>query len=283
MVTAFPPLAWLRVPPRIWCLVIVALIVLAGYGLQALSSVRLRLKPDQRPVFVTIVGVLIVAELLWTDVDYIVGKPQSQWLDLYQQIAQTLLDDGVTRFYSPTYSFPQQAASYWRIPDFGGVDPLQLRSYVVEFEQATGTLVNSYTVTLPPLASDDLRTANRDAVIDAQKLGEWGVSHVVSAYPLTTVGLEPLTQIDGVYIYRNTLITADLPASSANPNCQQPPSVFPYLPGWYGRSLSVDASNDQFGEMLPCYTPTTLVPSLAVSGIGLLICLGLFIIGGRRA
>lgn len=287
LVTMFPPLAWLRVPPRIWCLAIVALIVLAGYALQSLYAPRLRLTPVRRALLVGGIGAFVVAELLWTDVAYIVAKPQSDWLDRYLPIAQALIEDGVTRVYSPTYSFPQQAAAYWNIPDFGGVDPLQLRGYVLEFALATGTSVDGYSVTLPPLEGDDLSKANQTAVIDAQKLGEWGVSHIVSAYPLTSPGLEQRTIIDGVYIYRNTFAPPpeSTPGAAANPNCQQPPNpyFFPYLPGWYAHPLLTSELDGDVGEMRTCYSPTTLAPSLAVSGVGLLICCAALIIGGRRA
>ena len=285
IVTIFPPLAWLRVPPRIWCLAIVALIVLAGHGLQALYAARLRLTPSRRAILVSVIGLALLAELLWTDVAYIVGKPQREWLDAYAPIAQALLADGVTRVYSPSYSFPQQAASYWKIPDFGGVDPLQLRGYIPEFEQATGTRVTGYTVTLPPLEGNDLMTVNQTAIIDAEKLGQWGVSHVVSAYPLTTMGLEQRAQIDGVYIYRNLFLvsSSDPLPESANPNCQQQPNsmFFPYLPGWYPSPI-VDPAGE-FVEIRDCYVPTTALPSLAVSGLGVLLSLGLLVMGDKRA
>lgn len=224
LTTLIPSLLWLRVPARIWIVAVFALIVLTGYGLQALSESK-RLSAPQRSWLVGLVGVLIALELLWTDVALIQPRPQREWLDPYAPIAQAMIADGATKFYSPSYSLPQQAATYWTLPDFGGVDPFQLRDYIPAFEAATGTTARGYTVTLPPF-DGPLASANRDAVIDAGKLAAWGVSHVVSAFPIDQPDLTLVQAIataqsssaSTVYIYRNRLAT--LPASDwQRPQC----------------------------------------------------------------
>jgi hypothetical protein len=219
-----PSLLWLRVPARIWIVVVFALLVLAGYGWQALSE-RKGLPAPRRALLVGVVGVLVALELLWTDVALIQPRPQREWLDSYAPIAHALIADGATKFYSPSYGLPQQAAAYWTLPDFGGVDPFQLRDYIPAFESATGTTARGYTITLPPF-DGPLESANRDAVIDPDKLAAWGVSHVVAAFPidhpdLTLVQAITTAQLSRgatVYIYRNRRAT--LPASDwQRPQC----------------------------------------------------------------
>jgi len=250
LVRLAPPLLWFRVPSRAWIVAIVALIILAGYGLEALTERRKRpmlrlagvglmamgllsaliavnyplrqgagiaavigliatgvvlLIAQRLPTMrlTTLISGLIVLDLIWVDVSLVRGLPQRYWLDSYEPIAQALLEARVTRLYSPDYSFPQQAHAYWNIPDFGGVDPFQLKDYIPEFEAATGTKISGYTVTLPPFNNPDLRVANRDAIINPKKLAQWGVSHILTSFPLDTPGLQLERRIADLYLYTN--------------------------------------------------------------------------------
>ncbi len=146
--------------------------------------------------------ILILIDLLAINVTLIEGRDRADWLDRYRPLAETLITDGVSRVYSPSYSLPQQVAAYWNIPLFGGVDPFQFADYVKVVEAATGVHAQGYSVTLPALEGDPA-VVNRDARIDASLLGQWGVSHVVSAFPIDDPDLQILKQTDGVYIYRN--------------------------------------------------------------------------------
>ncbi len=159
---------------------------------------------------------IVVADELWIDRTLLEGRGPDQWLEPYRPLAEFLRDDGATRVYSPSYSLPQQAAAYWNIPQFGGVDPFQMSAYVTAAEAATGVQAGGYSVTIPAYASDTsdvgrlgsseadlIATANRDAPIRPDLLGQWLVSHVVSAFPLDVDGLTLATQIADVYVYRN--------------------------------------------------------------------------------
>ena len=155
---------------------------------------------------------IVVADVLWIDRTLLEGRGPDQWLEPYRPLAEFLRDDGVTRVYSPSYSLPQQAAAYWNIPQFGGVDPFQMSAYITAAEAATGVQASGYSVTIPAYESragdsdseeDAISTANRDALIRPDLLGQWLVSHVVSAFPLDVEGLVLAAQIDGVYVYRN--------------------------------------------------------------------------------
>jgi hypothetical protein len=164
---------------------------------------------------------LVVADVLWIDRTVIEGRSKTEWLDPYRELAAYLTDDGATRVYSPSYSLPQQAAADWDIPQFGGVDPFQFSSYVAAAQAATGVSATGYSVTIPAYVvgqsepdteeedggsseRDVLATANRDAPIDAEQLGQWLVSHVASAFEINAPGLELDAHIGDVYLYRNT-------------------------------------------------------------------------------
>ena len=156
------------------------------------------------PLFV----IVVAADLLWIDPSLIEGRSTRAWLDPYRDLALTLKDDGATRVYSPSYSLPQQASAYWDIPQFGGVDPFQMKTYVEAAEAATGVRSEGYSVTIPAYASGEasLDAANRDAPLRADLLAQWDVSHVVAAYPLEADGLALIAQVNGIYVYRNLLL-----------------------------------------------------------------------------
>jgi hypothetical protein len=191
----------------------------ATIGLFALPATALimalaifgKLRPRVLLVGFTLV---VAADGLWIDRTLVEGHSQREWLDPYQELAEFLIQDGATRVYSPSYSLPQQAGAYWRIPQFDGVDPFQFERYVKPAETATGVAANGYSITLPAFQSDDtdakltaeelLATANQNAPINPVLLGEWNVSHVVSAFEIQATGLELATKIGEVYVYRNT-------------------------------------------------------------------------------
>ncbi len=173
-------------------------------------------------VLVIALAAILLADLLWIDRTLVEGRSRAAWLDPYAPLAALLAEDGATRVYSPSYSLPQQAAAYWDIPQFGGVDPFQLRTYTGAFAAASGIPAAGYSITLPPYSVNDpgpadserdrLARANRDALPDAALLGEWLVSHVVAAFPLEVEGLELVREMviedAPVYVYRNTLAPA---------------------------------------------------------------------------
>ncbi len=173
-------------------------------------------------------ALVVLIDVLWIDRTLVKGRHEDEWLAPHQELAAYLVDAGATRVYSPSYSLPQQAAAYWEIPQFGGVDPFQMQQYVSAAKHATGVQADGYSVTLPAYQWDDdtdddlsfdeiLAQANHDAPIRPDLLAQWMVSHVVSAFEIDAAGLELETQIGDVYVYRNTLMPA-VTINWQNPN-----------------------------------------------------------------
>jgi hypothetical protein len=157
---------------------------------------------------------VVIADVLWIDRTLIEGRHRDTWLEPYRELGEYLRDDGAVRVYSPSYSLPQHAATYWQIAQFGGVDPFQLTAYVDAAEMATGVRASGYSITLPAFEVDSveefesqdaiLANANRDAPIQPELLGRWVVTHVISAFEIEADGLELAAQMGDVYVYRNT-------------------------------------------------------------------------------
>ncbi len=165
--------------------------------------------------------VLVFADLAINGVAWLEWRPQSAWLPPDQvQLAERLTELGAYRIYSPTYSLQQQVAEDYHLRLFGGVDPFQLSGIAAAVEQGGGINQQGYSVILPPLIGvqgDDLATANRDAILNTAVLGQWGVTHIVSAYPLNAAALERVDQVGDTYVYanRDPALTTDFAASPA--------------------------------------------------------------------
>ncbi|MEP7292342.1 MAG: hypothetical protein ABI835_11190, partial [Chloroflexota bacterium] len=94
--------------------------------------------------------------------------------------------------------------------------PFQLSGISEAIIGGGGIGQGGYSVVMPPLTGvvgNDLTTVNRDAIPDTALLGEWGVTHVVAAYPLNVPMLEQVDVIDGVDVYanRDPALTTDFP------------------------------------------------------------------------
>ncbi len=157
-------------------------------------------------------ALVVLADLLWIGGSLVEGRSEREWLDPYRPLAEHLQEARAIRVYSPTYSLPQQAAAYWQIAQFDGVDPFQTRAYVEAAEAATGVRADGYSVTIPAFAAEDqdqteletLALANCDAPLRPDLLGAWLVTHVVAACPLAADGLILEARIGEVYVYRNS-------------------------------------------------------------------------------
>jgi hypothetical protein len=164
-------------------------------------------------VVASIALILVVADLALTGHGRLEWRGESDWLSPAQvALAERLIADGADRVYSPTYSLEQSTAEIYGLRLFGGVDPFQLRSRVEAIRRGGGIAFDGYSVVEPPLigaVGDDLSQVNRDATIDTQTLADYGVSHVVAAYPIDHPRLNHLDTLDGVYVYENDDLAAD--------------------------------------------------------------------------
>ncbi len=171
---------------------------------------------------------LIVASFLFLSIDLVYNgkqwlewRSESLWLSPTQRaLAETLIEDSAARVYSPTYSLEQQTVAAYDLDLFGGIDPFQIQAIADAVSLGGGIESSGYSVVTPPLLGmdgDQIATANRQALPDTRILGQWGVTHVVSAYPLAVSTLALLTRISDIYVYVNRddvrdLATRQIPA-----------------------------------------------------------------------
>lgn len=182
-----------------------------------------RLRPAQ---FAVIVFALAAVDLVHNGHQWMQWRGESEWITPSQiELAEALVDDSLAapeayqpgRIYSPTYTLEQQTAAVYDLRLFGGVDPFQIVAVSEAIREGGGIPSDSYSVVVPPLIGiegDAIETANRDALPDVSILSRWGVTHVVSAYPLDVASLELAAQVDAGYIYVNRDPVLILPAHS---------------------------------------------------------------------
>ena len=92
------------------------------------------------------------------------------------------------RAYSPSYSIPQHVGQLFQLQLADGIDPLQLRRYVMFMYQASGVGAWPYAVTLPAFlgaqTDEDIRTALKDIQPNAALLGLLNVKYIAAAFPI---------------------------------------------------------------------------------------------------
>jgi len=235
---------------------------LGTFALPGVALVMLLAIFGKLPARTLIMGfaLVVVVDVLWIDRTLVEGRGEDEWLKPYRALAEYLDQSGATRVYSPSYSLPQQAAVYWNIPQFDGVDPFQMESYVQVAEAATGVRANGYSVTIPAYKphntgesgqqseSEVLAAANRDAAINPRLLGQWLVSHVVSAFEIDANGLVLEARIGDVYVYRN-VFAPDADLSWHGPNRVTVRVSRPYTGTLY--AVAGGRWKDERGEGLP--------------------------------
>jgi len=89
-------------------------------------------------------------------------KAVSTGESLLQSITQDPSSD--FRIFTPSDSIPQQTAAFHQLEMANGIDPLQLKSYVkyFNFKEKDGTILEGYSVTLPPFITGHPRIDNID-------------------------------------------------------------------------------------------------------------------------
>jgi len=133
--------------------------------------------------------------------------PEAQAFSERADVAEWLAKQpGPFRTYSPSYSLPQHIAQRAGLELADGVDPMQIAAYARYMQRATGAQAARYSVTIPAFPPEaDVRTALRDAPVDARLLGQLNVRYIVSEFPIGADGVIEQARIGSTYIYENKL------------------------------------------------------------------------------
>jgi hypothetical protein len=166
---------------------------------------RGRLTADR---FVLAIAALLVIDLLL--LDWALYRPvnvNEAFADGSEPAAWLANQAGSFRSYSPSYSIPQHVGQAFQLQQADGIDPLQLRRYVMFMQRASGVGEWSYSVTLPAFVGiekdEEIRTVLKDIQPDAALLGLLSVKYVVSAFPLDQDELVEHARFADSFVYEN--------------------------------------------------------------------------------
>ncbi len=106
------------------------------------------------------------------------------------------------RIYSPSYAITQEEAAYWGIHQVNGIDPMQLKSYVNYFTEASGVPSTNYSVTLPAFEDGEPNSVNRPYCPNVNLLEKLSVKYLVSNFSINQCnGLTFEEGKDGRFVY----------------------------------------------------------------------------------
>lgn len=182
-----------RVSTRVWFVVGLIVVFLAGYGLDAL------LKAKKEKVAFTLV-VLAAIELFvvsWVHITKpVVNDRQTAPKAILEYLSN---DNGIFRVFCTTRCFSQKDIAEYGLETIEGYSTLHQKNYYQHAWQLTGTYWNYYTLTLPPIGS--YKYGKLDP--DYKALGEYNTKYIISPYELESDSLSHLALIDQYYIYQN--------------------------------------------------------------------------------
>ncbi len=176
------------------------------FGLAVAVCVGIGLgKSSEATVVWSVILVLVALDLAWANLFTLEVRPAESVLSTdICGLAGEPAAFGEHRVFSPSYSMPQQTGQRCGLELADGVNPLQLAAYRDAMAVATGFSADAYSVTLPPFPNGDPRS-DWGPDIDAVALGVLNVDRVISAFPLKASGLELLAQVDGTWVYADTM------------------------------------------------------------------------------
>jgi hypothetical protein len=167
--------------------------------------IQKRLPPDR---FVPAIALLLIVDLL--TLDWALYRPiglAEAFADGHEPAVWLADRPGQFRTYSPSYSVPQHVAQQFQLQLADGIDPLQLRRYVMFMQRATGIGEWSYSVTLPPFPNvqkdEDIRGALRDVKPNPVLLGLLNVKYIDAAFPIEQGDLVERARFGSTFVYEN--------------------------------------------------------------------------------
>jgi hypothetical protein len=307
-----PGLTLLRVPARAWFVVNLGICMLAGHGTQKMmDGLGARIKQELPSLRLPAADLLLTGLLILTIFD--LARTDSTLIDPRPRPAPTpaaawlQAQPGLFRVYSPSYSLPLGD----HLQHVDGVDPLQLATAVRFIAEASGVTAAGYSVTIPAFATTDLASANAKAVPSARLLGLLNVKYVAAEFDLEVAGLHLAQTFGATRIYENQMWrprawvegAVNMPAVSWTPNRIAVQAMGPgqlvlseaAYPGWRAwidrEAVPIESAAGLFRAVsLPAgrhevvfeYQPLTLEIGGALTGLGLVLCVGLIFLARRR-
>ncbi|MEK7526477.1 MAG: hypothetical protein AAB546_03285 [Patescibacteria group bacterium] len=200
--------AFIRVATRIWFIVVMLVIFLAGYFLDWLFKNNKWLTYP--------LAMIIITEQLLLSYKYI-QKPVTPRQDIPQQIYELLAaDNDHFRVYCLSRCIPQKQAALRKLELVEGYSTLTQLNYYKHSWSLTGGHWDYYSLLTPPLGLYLFTNLQPSAEL----LGDYSTKYVISPYILNDKNFSLINKFDDYYVYSNNLYQprANVPISYYSAN-----------------------------------------------------------------
>lgn len=222
----------MRVSTRVWILMILIVIFLAGFGLDNLIN-----KSSKFIVYILITFSFL--ELIFLSWGYLL-KPTNKPNFAPKEVLQFLVSDhDKFRIYCTTRCISQKDAAENNLELLDGYDTVQQLNFYKQSWQLMGAYWNYYTLSIPPMGTYTFDKPQPDS----RSLGDFNTKYIISPYPLTSENFMLVKQFGEYKIYRNNLL---LPRAYFWTDTQKPSSPAPilkYLPNYIKVDTSFQSTN----------------------------------------
>lgn len=189
-------LALIRVTTRVWFIVNIAVILLAAYGFEHLSK---KLNKNLL-VFLVIVSIAEFVSISYSRVSTpIIKSDKFATQEVYEYLKT---DPEKFRVYCTNRCLSQKEAAIYNLELVDGYNTIQQLNYYKQAWQLTGAYWNYYTLSIPPIGTYTFEKPQPDPI----SLGEFNTKYVISPYKLTDGNFVLEKEINGLLIYKNTLV-----------------------------------------------------------------------------
>ncbi len=186
-----------RVSTRVWFIMTLILVFLAGLGIDRLKTVGLK-------KLTTILAILAVCELIflsWVRID----RP----IPVKRDVPPALLDflkisPEKFRIFCVTRCISQQDIARYNLETIEGYGTIYQKNYYKYFIQLSQVFWDKYTPTLPPISIYEFREIQPIALTVA----DHNVKYVISPYKLKDLDFKLVKQFDNLLVFENTKVRA---------------------------------------------------------------------------
>lgn len=180
----------LRVSTRVWIILFIIIIFLAGLAFEKLSKWKV------------IIFIVVTTELLsmsWLQLLKPITKAELVPNEVYQFLEQ---DKELFRVFCVTRCIPQKQAAIYNLQLVEGYSTLIQKNYFEYFIQLDQVFWQTYTLSLPPMEIYKFRQIQPHA----PTLAEYNIKYIIAPYKLLGHNLQLEKEINGFFIYKNSLV-----------------------------------------------------------------------------
>ncbi len=188
--------ALMRVSTRIWPVVMVAAIFLAGFGFERLQA---KFKNKKVILLISVLTFVELTGLFWSRI--LIPIPLNNRLAPKQVYEFLKQDNDIFRVFCVNRCLSQQKAAIYNLQLVEGYNTLQQNNYYRQSWQLTGKYWDYYTLSIPPIGIYTFEKIQPDALY----LGLLNTKYIIAPYQIVDKNLILKKQVDKYYIYQNNL------------------------------------------------------------------------------